>query len=154
MLLLFKDKIVKCSLVDDFSILERRVNVKESRSLLKGFVDHRVFMDVSDSSMTYQTLSDISKTFIITSNDQVLILDEKLDIVGDIDPNHLYVDCMKIKDYKIVTNDHKMFVLDTDNNKVTEINIAFKPVLIGNKLYAVQEKSLFEINVADLIGQP
>jgi hypothetical protein len=61
---------------------------------------------------------------------------------------------MKIKDYKLVVNDQKTFVLDADNNKVAEIDVAFKPVLMGNKFFAILEKSLFEIDVANLIGQP
>ena len=50
-----------------------------------------------------------------------------------------------------VTKDNQTFILDSNDNKVAEIDIALKPILIGNKIYSVQENSFFEIDADNLI---
>ena len=80
-----------------------------------------------------------------------MITDDELNVVGEIDNSQLYTARLRIDDYLIVTRDNKSFILSADNEKVAEIDIELKPVLIGDKLYSVHENSFFEIDADNLI---
>lgn len=154
LLLLFRDKIVRCSLIDGSTIFEMGINYHELGEL-KRFVGNNIYIDAPNSSLTNLVLSDISKQFVFTSNDKVLIFDSKLDIVGYIDLKRLYVALMKLQDFKLVVNEYQTIILNADNKKVVEMDITLKSaVLIGNKLYSIQNNSFFEIDLTNLIGQP
>ena len=150
-LLVFRDRIIKYSLLDGAQILEKMININEL-GRLTGFVgNNRVYIDAENSSLANLTLSDISKSYILTSNNQVLIVDDELNIVGDIGTDQFYIANRRIDDFLFVTKDNKTFILDADNKKVAEIDMELKPVWIGDKLYSVRENSFFEIDVANLI---
>ena len=149
-LLLFKDRIMKCSLIDGSIICEKTID-NEVSGELEGFIGNRVYIDATNSTLTNLVLSDISKKYVIT-NKNVLIFDVELNIVGEIDMNQLYSARMRIDDYYlIVTKDDKSFILNANNEKVAEIDIALKPVLIGNKIYSIHERSFYEIDLTNLI---
>ena len=151
-LFLFKDRFMKYSLSDGAQILEKTIDNNEFGEL-RGFVSSRVYINTENSSLTSLELSEVSKKFIISSNNKVLIIDDELNIVGDIDADQFYIANRRIGDYLFVTKDNKTFILDTDNKKVAEIDMELNPVWIGDKLYSVRENSFFEIDVANLIEQ-
>ena len=151
LLLVFKDRLMKYSLSDGAQILDKTVDNKELGEL-RGFVGNRVYIEGANSTLANLTLSDISKNYIITSANKILIIDDELNIVGETDVNQLYTARLRIDDYLIVTKDNKTFILDADNKKIAEIDIALKPVLIGSKLYSIQENSFFEIDLENIIS--
>ncbi len=151
-LLVFKDRIVKYSLLDGSQILEKSINNKEFGEL-KYFVGDRIYVETANSSLTNLSISDTSKNYILTSNGKILTLDFELNIDDNIDLDRLYVGYLRIKDYKFVAKNNQTLVLDADNNKIAEMDITPQSVLIGNKIYSIREKSFFEIDLTNLIGQ-
>ena len=150
LLLVFKDRIMKYSLFNGSQIIEKIIDNKELGELY-GFVGNRTYIDAGNSILANLVLTDISKNFILTRNDKILITDNELNVVGEIDVNQLYTARLKVDDYLIITKDKKTFILNNNNEKVAEIDIELKPVLIGDKLYSVQENSFFEIDADNLI---
>ena len=148
-MLLSKDRMMKCSLINGSTISEKTIDGNVSGEL-KGFVSNRVYFDATNSTMTNLVLSDISQKYIITDKNKVLIFDAELNITGDIDFSQLYLAQLKTNDYLLVTNEHQSFILDVDNNKVAKIDMKLRPALIGNKLYSIHEKSFFEIDLKNL----
>ena len=147
LLLVFKDRIMKYS---GGQILEKPINEKEFGELI-SFVGNRAYIDGENSSITSLIHTDISKNYIITNTNKILIVDDNLNIIGDGDVSQLYVAHLRIGNYVFVTKDNQTFILDSNDNKVAEIDIALKPILIGNKIYSVQENSFFEIDADNLI---
>jgi outer membrane protein assembly factor BamB len=150
--LIFKDKVMKCSLLDGFMIFETLIN-SNNFGELRLFADNRIYVDAGNSSLTSLLLSNTSQNHIFSNKRKVLIFDAELNIVGDIDEDQLYFVYQATDDYKLATKDNQTVVLDADNNKVAEIDITRRTFLVGNKLYGIREKSLFEIDVTNLIEQ-
>ena len=153
LLLLFKDRFMKYSLSDGAKIIEKTIDNNEFGEL-RGFVGNSVYIDIGNSYLANLIFSDVSKNFIFTTNNRVLIFDDELNYVGDIRAEQLYIARLRIGDYLLVMQNNKTFILDTDNKKVMEIDtILNNPVLIGDKLYSIRESSFFEIDAANLIEQ-
>ena len=151
-LLVFKDKIVKCSLFTGFPILEKSINSNEFGELI-GFAGDRFYIDDASSSMTNLLFSDVSKNHIVTNKEKILMVDAELNVVGDFDINQLYRAYAYMKDdLKLVkrVNSDQIIVLDAENNKVAELDITRVPFIIGNKLYGTRGKSFFEIDITNL----
>ena len=149
LLLLFKDRIIKYS---GAQIVEKTIDNNELGELI-GFINSRVYIDAENSYLANLPLFDIYKSFILTNRGKVLIVDEELDIVGEINTDQFYLANRRIGDYLFVTKDNKTFILDADNKKVAEIDMELNPALIGDKLYGIGENYFNEIDVANLIEQ-
>ena len=149
LLLIFKDRIIKYSLLDGSQIFEKTINNNELVEL-QSFVGNNVYID-GTSSMTNLIFSDVSKSYITTSKGNVLIFDDELNIVRDIDISQLFKAYMRINDYKLINKGNQSIVLDADNNKVAELDITSDSFLKGNKIYNIRGKSLFEIDLTNLI---
>ena len=149
LLLLFKDRIIKYS---GAQIVEKTIDNNELGELI-GFINSRVYIDAENSYLANLPLFDIYKSFILTNKGKVLIVDEELDIVGEINTDQFYLANRRIGDYLFVTKDNKTFILDADNKKVAEIDMELNPALIGDKLYGIGENYFNEIDVANLIEQ-
>jgi len=152
-LLIFKDRIIKCPLFDGNIIFEKSINNGELGEL-KGFVGNHIYIDATNSSLTNLLLSDTSKHYIFTGDDKVLIFDAELNVVDDFEINQLYRACAHLKEgYKLVIKgkDNQTIVIDADNKKVAEMDITRVSYIIGNKIYSMQGKSLFEIDLSNLI---
>jgi len=122
-------KQVFCSMFDHKKnpILDFKI---EADGLLLIFKDRIIKLSLSDGSQIFEK----------TINNDVL---RELNVV--IDSHH-----MRIGDYKLVRKDNQTIVLDADNNKVAEMEIARDSFLRGNKLYSIGEKSVFEIDMTNL----
>ena len=150
--LIFKDRIIKCSLFDGSIIFETSINSNEFGELQR-FVGNHIYIDETNSSLTNLLLSDVSKSYITTSKDNVLIFDAEFNVVGDFNSNQLYRTYAYLKeDYKLVVKgkDNQKIVIDADNKKIAELDITHVSFMVGNKLYSMQDKSFFEIDLTNL----
>ena len=151
--LVFKDKVVLCSLFNGRPILEKSISNNEFGELI-GFTGNHVYIDDANSFMKNLSLSDVSKNYIITNKDKILIFDTELNVVGDFNTNQMYRAYAYLKeDYKLVkkVKDNQTIVLDADNKKLAEMGIIPQSILIGNKLYGIRGNRVFEIDVTNLI---
>ncbi len=151
-LLIFKDGIIKRSMRDGAQEFERTYNTDEYGEL-RYFVGNQIYAANADSSLTSLTLTNPSKKYIFTTESKVLELDNDFNITDKIDFDQLYLYYLEVKDYKFVAKNNKTVVLDADNNRIAEIDVTRRSTLIGNKLYDMQEKSFFEVDLSNLIGQ-
>ncbi|MDR2887718.1 MAG: hypothetical protein LBV26_06955 [Bacteroidales bacterium] len=152
-LLLFKDRLMKYSLRDGSQILEKPVSSDQAGELME-FAKTGIYIDAAGSHLANLVLSDTSKHYIVASSGRILIFDTDLNITGDVDTGRLYDELLKLNSYTFVTRDNQSFIIDANNKKVAEIDVAPKAVNVaGNKLYFFRENILFEIDIAGLTGQ-
>lgn len=148
-LLVFKDRIAKYSMINGSIILEKSFDIA-TLGELRYFIGSQVYLK-SDSIYNPIVSSDSTKFFLYTKTGKILVLNEKLDIVDQIESNQLYIYYLKTKNYKFLAKDNETIVIDIKNKKVADLKASRKAILIGSKLYDVQEKSFLEIDIPDLI---
>ncbi|MDR2927947.1 MAG: hypothetical protein LBV41_07095 [Cytophagaceae bacterium] len=148
-LLVFKDRIMKRSLTDGSLLLEKLIDNAEFGEL-QFMAANRVYIDAGNPAMTNLLLSDTTKNFIFSTKEKVLMFDAELNITGSIDKNQLCAVYKTAGDYKFVMKDSRTIVMDAGNRKVVEINTKRPVFTLGNKLYAMSENTLFEIDMTDI----
>jgi hypothetical protein len=147
--LVFKDRVAKYSMINGSIILEKSFDLA-SFGELRYFIGSQVYLK-SDS--TYNPIDSLysTKHFLYTKTGKILALNEKLDITDQIESNQLYIYYLKTKNYKFLAKNNETIVIDNKNKKVADLKASNKAILIGSKLYDIQEKSFLEIDISDLI---
>lgn len=103
--------------------------------------DDNLLLVLNDRIVKF-SISDGGKIF-----EKIMNNDELESFIDD----YIHIDGGKIGDYKLAFKNNQTIIVDADNKKVAELYIARKAVLIGNKLYTIQEESFLEIDVTNLI---
>lgn len=146
--IVLQDRVSKYSRKDGTLIIEKYFD-KDTYGELKYFVGPQVHIR-TDSTYTCLTLSDITKHYVYTKNDKILVLDDKLEIVNQIDYDQLYIGYLRTEDYKFLAKDEKTIVIDNDNKSIANLDLSNQTIKIGSKLYDIQDKSFVEIDLNDI----
>lgn len=151
LLLVFKDRISKYSLLDGSLIMEKEFDPYYSGEL-NYFTGGQVY---TKTDSTYQNLamSDTTKYYIYNSKEKILVLNNQLEITSQLDANDLYIYYLKEKDYKFLAKGDKTVVIDQSNKEIADVDISRITQRIGNKLYSIGEKSFIELDINDVIRE-
>jgi hypothetical protein len=146
--LVFKDRVSKYSLKDGSFITKKSFDI-ETLGELKYFIGGQVYLK-TDS--IFNNLTDIDSTshYLFTSTGKTLVINNKLDLLNQIEYNQLYMFYLKTKDYKFLARNNETTVIDNQNKKVADLNVSRNALLIGLKLFDIQEKSFMEIDLTEL----
>lgn len=150
LLIVFKDMVSKHSLKDGSIILEKSFDI-QALGELRYFIGGVVYIK-TDSAFNNLILTDSMSNFLFTKSGKTLVLNDKLNILNQIDYNQLYVYYLKSKDYKFLANNNETTVIDNKNKKVAELKASNKAILLGSRLFDMQEKSFIEIDLKELIN--
>lgn len=146
--LLSKNRIFKHSLKDGRELNERYYKTDSLGEFTK-FAEPGMYV-LSDSVTIKPLLSDSTNLYVVSSKNQILVLNNQLDITNII-PNEKICFCyLETKGYKLIDAGESTFVIDKNNKLVAELDISGNATLIGTKLYEVQGKSLIEIDLDKL----
>lgn len=148
-LLVFKDKVAKYSMINGSAITEKSFETKAAGEL-KYFLGSQVYFK-TDSTYKSLAFSDSTKYFLYANNRIILVTNLNLDILDQIDFSQLYIYFLKTKDFKFLAKGNETVVLDNNNRKVADLKVSRNAILLGTKLYDRQEKSFIEIDLHDLI---
>jgi hypothetical protein len=149
-LLVFNDRVLKYSLKDGYLLSEKSFDIETSGEL-RYFVGGQVYLK-NDSTFSNLTELDSTGYNIFTKSGKTLVLNDKLDLVNQIDFDQVYVFYLKTKDFKFLAKDNETTIIDNSNKKVADLKISDKSILLGSILFDMQEKSFFTIDVTDLIN--
>jgi hypothetical protein len=151
-LLAFKNKISKYSLIDG-SLIAEKTFALDSLGELKDFIGGLVYIK---AGATYKSLEsvDSTKNYLWTGADKILTLNKKLEVSNDIDAKQIYICYLKTKDYRFIAKENETIVLDKADKIVAELQVSASAKLIGSKLYDMQKQNFIEIDVAELIKRP
>jgi hypothetical protein len=146
--LVFKNKLIRYSLSDGSKILEKEFDTKVYGEL-NNFIGSQVY---TETDSLYTSLSsDTTKNFVYTKDKKTIILNDKFEVVDQIDHDKLYIYYLYDNGYKFLAKDGKTTVIDSSNKAVANIDISSKSIKIGSKIYNVQEKSFIEIDLNNIM---
>ena len=109
-----------------------------------------IFTLKNDSTFSRLPLVDSTKCYIYSSKNKVYALDYNLNITETIAIDDLYINYLSSNGLKFLSKESKTIIIDSLNNKIAELPISSNAFIIGDKLYDIQEKSFFEINLKDI----
>lgn len=147
-LILYKDKIAKCSINDGSLISEKYFETGKFGELL-GFISNKVFTKV-DSTYKSLALSDTVNHYVFTKKNKILEINNEMNILNEFDSNQFYRFYLNFNKLGFLNKDSVTIVIDKKNIIVAKIDIPGRAIKIGNKLYFVQEKSLIEVDLKEI----
>jgi len=147
--LVFKDRVAKYSLIDGKVLLEKSVDIATNGEL-RYFVGSRTYIK-TDS--LYQSIDVSNKTshFLYTKSGKILVMNEDLNVTDQVDYEQFYTYYLKTKNYKFLSKGNKTIVIDNKNKKIGDLKVSGRAILIGSKLYDIQENSFLELDISELI---
>jgi outer membrane protein assembly factor BamB len=148
LVLLYKDKIAKCSVKDGSLILERTFDTGKYGEL-EGFINYNIF-NKFDSAYKSLALTDTINNYVYTKKRSIVAIDKNLEIVKQYDIDQLYKFYLKYNKLRFLANKDNTIVINKDNKIVAKIDIPDKAKRIGSKLYFVREKSIIEIDLNEI----
>ena len=148
-LLVFKNRVSKYSLIDG-SLIAEKTFVLDSLKELKDFAGGLIYIK---NEGTYKSLEAIDSTnnYLWTKTDKLLKLNEKLEVMNEMDVKQLYLCYLKTKDYRFIAKENETLVIDKAGKVVAELKASANAKLIGTKLYDRQKQNFIEIDVAELM---
>lgn len=149
-LLVFKDRVSKYSILDGSLISEKTFD-NEKLGVFQCFIGNNVFIK-SDSTFNSLVLNEPNRYYIYTDKDKVIVINNQFEILDQIDFAELYIRYLIIKDLEFVAKKNETVIIDSKGNKVAEIIASKNAILMGTKLYDVQEKSFIEIDLNGLLN--
>lgn len=148
LVILYKDKIAKCSVQNGTLISEKSIDTGKSGDL-EGFINYNIY-NKFDSVYKSLALTDTINHYIYTKKKTVLAIDKDLNVVNQFDIDQLYKFYLKYNNLRFLANKDNSIVIDKDNKIVAKIDIPGKAKRIGSKLYFVREKSIIEIDLNEI----
>jgi hypothetical protein len=148
-LLVFKNRVSKYSLIDG-SLITEKTFVLDSLKELTTFTGGLVYIK---ADATYKSLESIdsTKNYLWTEAGKLLKLNEKLEVMNEVDVKQIYLCYLKTKDYRFIAKENETIVLDKAGKIVAELQVSANAKLIGSKLYDRQKQNFIEIDVAELM---
>lgn len=108
-------------------------------------------MFLSNDSVYYHlNLADTTKHYVLMDNNSILVLNNQLEIVKHIDKGKYYFCNLEENGYKYYSNEFSSIIINASNEMIAHLDIYARTVKVGSKLYAVQNKSLVEIDLNDI----
>jgi outer membrane protein assembly factor BamB len=148
LVVLYKDKIAKCSLKNGTLISEKTFDTGKNGEIV-GFINYNIY-NKFDSTYKSLTLTDTINHYIYTKKKTVLAIDKDLNVVNQYDIDQLYKFYLKYNKLRFLANKDNSIIIDKDNKIVAKIDIPGKAKKIGSKLYFVHEKSIIEIDLNEI----
>ncbi len=151
LLLVFKDRIIRLSLLNTNEFEEKTVNTNDFGEL-KYFAGSRTIFSREGSILSNLIKSDPSKYFVQTDKGLTLELGDDFEVSNQYNNSDLYFYYNDFKEYKIfIKGDRDQTIIsDKDNRIISEIDVQNLIFIYGDKLYSTDGKSLCIIGVNDL----
>jgi len=145
LIVLYKDKIAKCSVKNGTFISEKSFDTRVYGELV-GFIGRNIY-NKYDATYKSLILTDTLNHYVYTKKNMIFAIDKDLNIVNQYGADQLYQLNMQYNKLIFLTNKDNTIVVDKNNATVAKIDISGKAKKIGSKLYFVKEKSIIEIDL-------
>jgi len=119
-----------------------------------SFLDESLFY-VSNPHGIFESLdqNEQIKTHIYSHKDRVFAIDNLLNISQTIEYKNINKLFFNYKDYNLIVNDNKIFIINNNGIKLAEINISSNAIIIDDILYDKQGKSLIVIDLGNIFNK-
>jgi len=149
-LLIFKDKLVKYSLKNGSELISKSFDIDEFGAL-SFFIGNSIYLK-KNSLFINVAVSDTANCYVRMSKGKILMLNNKLETVNQFNFEDLYFLYKTTKKHKFFSKGDQTVIFDDKNQKIAELYTSYDSVVIGNKLYDIQDKSFIEVNLSEIIG--
>lgn len=147
--LLSKKRLYKYSLTDGSELWEQYYK-SDSVGEITNFAGKDVYI-ASDSTFINLMANNTAKLGLYTNKDKLMMLDNMLNTTATYPINDLYFCYLEYKGYKFLENGSNSIVIDRNDNQVAELNISGNIALKGAILYEVQDNSMVEVDLDQLV---
>jgi hypothetical protein len=96
---------------------------------------------------------DPTKLYLVTDKNRMLIMNDGFEIQGIVDLEQLYTLCLWTDNRKFLTRDKETILINHENKKIAVLQISPNALLVGKKLYDIQDKSFLELDLSGLVGE-
>jgi outer membrane protein assembly factor BamB len=148
LVVLYKNKIAKCSIKNGTLISEKAFDTEKNGEIV-GFVNYNIY-NKFDTTYKSLVLTDSINHYIYTTKKIVLAIDKNLNIVNQYDSDELYKYYLEYNKLRFLANKENSIIIDENNKIVAKIDIPGRAKRIGPKLYFVSKKSIIEINLDEI----
>jgi outer membrane protein assembly factor BamB len=148
--LLFKNAIGKYDLESGKQILETTFS-KAVIGDLEYFAGNQYFIANRDDSFLFIDQYDLSTIQIYTTTRKIITLDEQFNVMHTINYENIGVYYEQYKDYYLIENDKKTFLVNTDGERVAEFEATANAFIMDNILYDKQFRSIIAIDLQNII---
>jgi len=152
MYLVFKNRMAKYSQETGNLLIEMSFPEEEFGEL-KYFVGNQVFKPNENGDLSSLIQSDTTKVFVFTNKDKIVSVDNQLKVAKIIDFEDLNIYYLRTKNNKFFEKDKLTWIIDSEGQKVAEIEATSKAFLIGETLYDRKDDSFFEIDLTEIINK-
>jgi hypothetical protein len=147
--LLSKKKLYKYSLNDGSELWEQYFK-PDSIGEITNFAGKDVYI-APDSTFISPMANDSVKVGLYTKKDKLMILDNILNTKATFPINDLFFCYLDFKGYKFLENGNNTVVINKNGKLLAEMNISGNIALKGSILYEVQDNSLVEVDLDQLV---
>jgi hypothetical protein len=151
--LLFKENIWKYSFAKTSQIAEKTYDVTDIGDF-RFFIGEKVYTRINDTTFRNLRSYDPVNDYVYTTKDKIITIDYDLTITDTIDRADLYLKYFEKEDLKFLSKDDKTFIINLNNNMIAELPISGNIIISGKKLYGVNGRIFFEVNLDDITGHP
>lgn len=152
MYLVFKNRIAKYS-QETGNLIKEMSFPEEEHGELKNFIGNHVYTTNESGNFISLLQSDITKVFVYTSNDKILLVDNKLNVTKILSFENLHFYYLETKNHKFFAKEGLTWIINNEGKKVAEINASSEAVLIGETLYDKKNKSFVAIDLTEIISK-
>lgn len=149
LLLLFRNRISKFD-IENGEIIESSPFSEVAFGGLNYFIGEHVFIEKNSKYISLPK-ADLSKHYVLTNKNKILVLDSELKPENEIDTNKVYLYYLKWKDYNFLARENSSIIIDAKGQKIAEITVNKNSRLIGNNLYSISDKSLTIIDLNQIM---
>lgn len=149
-LLLFENRIEQYKLTNG-----EMTNSNDTESFENGelaaFIGYEAFRKEGENVYYSISSHDMSNNYIITYEDQILVLDREFDYMETIDFDELFILTAGAKDYFVISDyagTHSL-LLDNDLLPLAEIDAAGDVYINGSTLYVVDDQKMVKMSLPD-----
>ena len=150
--LVFKNKIAKYNKETGNQIAEKTFS-EEKYDELKYFVGGQVHITNQDGKLLSLTQNDSTRVHVLTNNGKILSIDKQLNVAKTIDNEDISIYYLRTKDYKFIAKGEKTFIINSEGEKIAEVEATSNAFLIEDVLYDKRDKSFIAIDLKEIISE-
>ncbi len=150
-ILLFQNRICSYSMQDG-GLINEKIIPSGITGNLNAFCTDQYYVQ-TDSLFQSIELTDPDKMYVITDSMNLLTLNDQFEVLNTVRSSELYSLFLKMDNYKFLNRNNTTIIINKENKKIAELKTSANATLIGQKLYDIQDKSLLEFDLADLLSE-
>lgn len=147
-IVLYEDRIARYSLKDGMLLSEKSINFKEYGRSLKSI---NIFNYIKNGSHYESLVLQNPENIYFMNNEAILEFNPDLNLNREISFDDIYFLYKKTNNCAFLEKGNQTIVIDNNNKEIGKLNVSESIFISGNILYAIEDNSLFEIDLSEFM---